>query len=406
MKKERRRVMPKVLCIKNIEIAKEQLKKLKVSTRGIDIMSPKAIHRIIKVSGIDSRAANIIKQEMLSRGGEAAAPWELYKMDLKKVDMILMGTLRQYEELCVKLELQPFGLPLLAQDIREALHNYDKKPSVIKAGRFELDLSSKTYVMGILNVTPDSFSDGGKFFDYTLAAEQGRRMALEGADIIDIGGESTRPGADPVSVDEELKRVIPVIEKLSTELDVPISIDTYKPQVAKEALEAGASIVNDVSGLRDDKMIELIAEKNVPVVIMHMKGTPRDMQINPSYDDVVSEVADWLDSQARKAISAGISRDNLLIDPGIGFGKTLEHNVEIIRCLSAFKSLGYPIVLGTSRKSFIGAILDLPVEERLEGTLATLAYGIIQGANIVRVHDVKEAVRVSRVIDAIKEEHA
>lgn len=392
---------PRVLCIRNPEDARKALKGLDASAQGIDIMMPKAIHRIIKISDIDSRAANIIKQEMLSRGGEAAAPWVLYKMDLRKVDMILMGTLRQYNALCEKLALQPFGLKALSRQIKDALNNYDKRPPVLEAGRFRIDLAQKTAIMGILNITPDSFSDGGRHFDYSVAVEQGRRMVEDGADIIDIGGESTRPGADPVSLEEELRRTIPVIEKLTGELDVPISIDTYKPEVARRALDAGATIINDISGLRDEKMVALAVERNTPAIIMHMKGSPRDMQKNPTYTDVVAEIADWLDQQAQQAIQAGLPGEKVLIDPGIGFGKTLEHNVEILRRLSEFKSLGYPIVLGTSRKAFIGAILDLPADERVEGTIATAVHGISKGANIVRVHDVKEVARACKLADAI-----
>ncbi|MCL6471300.1 MAG: dihydropteroate synthase [Firmicutes bacterium] len=393
---------PRVINIENHHVAEEELKKLRVSTHGIRIMAPKAIHRVIKISGIDPRAANIVKQEMLSRGGEAAAPWDLYKMDLHEVDMILMGTLRQFDELCQKLSLQPFGLPKLAQKIVTVLSNYDSRPPVLRAGRFTIDLSAKTHIMGVLNVTPDSFSDAGRFFERDIAIAHARQMVSDGADIIDIGGESTRPGAEPVSLEEELNRTIPVIEALAGKIDIPISIDTYKPEVAKMALDAGASIINDISGLRNEGMIKVAVEHNVPVIIMHMKGTPRDMQLNPSYEDVVAEICDWLDRQAEKAVESGLDRNKILIDPGIGFGKTMEHNLQIINRLAEFKSLGYPIVLGTSRKAFIGKILDLGPEERVEGTIASVVYGITQGANIVRVHDVINVARACKVADAIK----
>lgn len=393
---------PRVLYVKNMEAVEKALKGLHVSAKGIEIMAPKAIHHLMKVYGLDPRAANIVKQEMLSKGGEAATPWELYKMDTKSVDLILMGTLRQYDDLCGKLSLQPFGLPVLAQEIKKALFSYDEKAHILQAGRFSLDLSSRTHIMGVLNVTPDSFSDGGEYFDFSQAKEQAQCLVTDGADILDVGGESTRPGAEPVSLEEELRRTMPVIEELSGELNVPISIDTYKPEVARKAIEAGAAIINDISGLRDRKMIELAIEKNVPVVIMHMKGTPRDMQKNPTYNDVVAEVADWLDGRARQAITVGLPEDKILIDPGIGFGKNLEHNLELIRRLSELKSLGYPIVLGTSRKSFIGAVLDLPARERTEGTISSVVYGITQGASIMRVHDVKEVARAVKVADAIR----
>lgn len=394
---------PRVLQVKSLEEVQKALKDLHVSAKGIEIMAPKAIHHLVRIYDLDPRAANIIKQEMLSKGGEAATPWELYKMETRSVDLILMGTLRQYDDLCGKLSLQPFGLPVLAQEIKKALFNYDEKAHILQAGRFRLDLSSRTHIMGILNVTPDSFSDGGAYFDFSQAKEQARRLVADGADILDIGGESTRPGAEPVTLEEELRRTIPVIEELSGELNVPISIDTYKPEVARKALGAGATIINDIAGLRDEKMIGLAVEKNVPVVIMHMKGMPRDMQKNPAYDDVVAEVADWLDVQAQKAITAGLSEEKILIDPGIGFGKNLEHNLELLRRFSEIKSLGHPVVLGTSRKSFIGAILDLPAQERVEGTIASVVYGITQGASILRVHDVKEVARAVKVADAIRD---
>ena len=392
---------PRVLNIDSVESVREALKMMRVSPEGIDIMSPKGIYRLVKITGIDCRAANIIKQEMLARGGEAAAPYELYMLDAGKIDMILMGTAKQFEALLDKLSRQPFGLAALAEDIKKTLESYTKNPPMLHAGRFALELASRTHIMGILNITPDSFSDGGRYFSLEDALAQAKLMVSEGADIIDVGGESTRPGAAEVGLDEELKRVVPLIERLSAELDVPISIDTYKPEVARSALDAGASLINDISGLRDAAMIELATERNVPVVIMHMKGMPKDMQQDPVYGDVVAEVIDWLDGQARQAMAAGVAEHNIVVDPGIGFGKTLEHNLELLRRLSEFKSLGFPILIGTSRKAFIGKILDAPAEERLEGTLATIAYAISKGAGIVRVHDVKEARRVVAVVDAI-----
>jgi dihydropteroate synthase len=269
---------------------------------------------------------------------------------------------------------------------------------------FSFDLSQKTHIMGILNVTKDSFADGGLYFDKTSAIERAVQMVEEGADIIDIGGESTRPGSEPVNEAEELRRTIPVIEVLAKKISVPISIDTYKSEVAKRAIEAGASMVNDISGLRFDlNMPEVIAHYRLPVVIMHIKGTPKDMQRSPFYPALITEIIDYLSEGIRLAIQAGISEDMIIVDPGIGFGKTYEHNLEIIKNLSAFTRLKKPILIGVSRKAFIGKILgDLPVTDRLEGTAAAVAISIMNGANIVRVHDVKEMVRVARVADAIK----
>jgi dihydropteroate synthase len=265
-----------------------------------------------------------------------------------------------------------------------------------------LDLSSRTHLMGILNVTPDSFSDGGKFFQLEDAVKQGIGMAEEGADIIDVGGESTRPGSDPITIEEELSRVIPVIEALSKQVDIPISIDTYKSEVAKKALDAGAEMINDISALRfDPKMKEVAAEYQIPIVLMHIKGTPKNMQENPYYDDVITEITQYLKESSEIAEKGRIDREKIIIDPGIGFGKRLEDNLNILKNLRKFSILDCPILVGPSRKSFIGKILDLPVEERLEGSLAALAVSIMSGANMVRVHDVKESKRIACLVDAI-----
>lgn len=261
--------------------------------------------------------------------------------------------------------------------------------------------SNKTYIMGILNVTPDSFSDGGKFNQIEKAIIHAEKMAKDGADIIDIGGESTRPGAEFVSVEEEISRVIPVIEKIKY-LNIPISIDTTKSQVAEAAVKAGATIINDISGLNFDPDIAKVAAKyNIYLVLMHTKGTPKNMQINPHYDNLIEEVKEYLQNSIDVALNAGVARDKIIIDPGIGFGKTIEHNLELLRSLGKLKDFGYPVLLGTSRKSFISKIYDVPVEERLEGSLATVVAGIAQKINIVRVHDVKETKRAVLVADAI-----
>lgn len=274
--------------------------------------------------------------------------------------------------------------------------------SFSKMQKKQFNFFTHTYIMGILNVTPDSFSDRGEFFKVEDAVRRGIKMAEEGADIIDVGGESTRPRSEPVAIEEELSRVIPVIEALSKEIDIPVSIDTYKSEVAKGALEAGAEMINDISALRfDPKMKEVVAEYQVPIVLMHIKGTPKNMQENPYYEDVIKEIIEYLKESIALARDAGIKRENIVIDPGIGFGKRLEDNLNILKNLKKFSILNCPILVGPSRKSFIGRILDLPVEERLEGSLAALAVAIMNGANIVRVHDVKESKRVAGLVDAI-----
>lgn len=269
---------------------------------------------------------------------------------------------------------------------------------------FEFDFLKKTYIMGILNVTPDSFYDGGRFFNPQKAVEHALRMVDEGADIIDVGGESTRPGAQPVSIDEELKRVIPVIEALTKKISIPISIDTYKACVAEEAIKAGATIINDISGLRFDPEMAYIASKySVPVVLMHIKGTPKDMQKNPHYEALIPEIIEYLRESIIMAKQAGIDENMIVIDPGIGFGKLPEHNLQIIKNLREFCYLGKPILIGVSRKSFIGKVLNEPSpDKRLEGTAAAVTASILNGANIVRVHDVGFMSKIVKVADAIK----
>lgn len=260
----------------------------------------------------------------------------------------------------------------------------------------DLEGEGRVLIMGILNVTPDSFSDGGRFLSPDAAVERALVMEGEGADIIDIGGESSRPGAEPVSVEEELGRVLPVLERLRGRLRIPISIDTTKAEVAEAALRAGACIVNDISALRfDPAMAPLVAEFGAGLVLMHMLGTPKTMQQSPHYDDVVREVRGFLAERAQYAQSQGIPREAIAVDPGIGFGKTVEHNLELLRRLPELVELGFPVLVGPSRKSFIGALLGLPVEERLEGTLAACAVAVVRGADILRVHDVRQVRRAA-----------
>jgi dihydropteroate synthase len=269
--------------------------------------------------------------------------------------------------------------------------------------RLQQTVRQRTVIMGILNVTPDSFYDGGRYARAEAAVQRALQMVQDGADIVDIGGESTRPGSQPVPEEEELRRVLPVIEAVRGQVDVPISIDTTKSRVAERALQAGACMVNDISGLGfDPRMAEVVARHGALCCVMHIQGTPQTMQQNPQYEDVVRDISRYFEERLALAERAGIPRENIWLDPGIGFGKTVEHNLEILRRLREFTAFGLPILIGTSRKSFIGKILgDLPPEERLEGTAATVAIAIMNGANAVRVHDVREMVRVARMTDAV-----
>lgn len=385
--------------------AREELKRIGVDPRAWEILAQKALHLVVKVEKVSLPAANILKQEMLGLGGDAALARGVITGEAKSSDLLLLGNLRQLDKLSEKLSHQPFGLDGLAQDLKGTIEQYkEEKGYLLDCGGKVLDLSRRPHIMGVLNVTPDSFSDGGRYLDPQLALRRAEQLIEEGADIIDIGGESTRPGADPISLFEELGRVLPVVEGLSSTEGVIISVDTYKSQVAQRAIDAGAHLINDPSGLRfDSQMAQVIARAGAGLVIMHIKGKPKDMQVNPQYDDLMGEIYSWLDQGAQLALQAGVARERIVVDPGLGFGKRPQDNLVILRRLDELKGLGYPILIGPSRKSFIGEVLGLPVEDRLEGTAAAVALGVAKGAKILRVHDVKELGRVARMAYAIAE---
>ena len=377
---------------------------------GVERMTRKAECFVVKVHGLRTPAVLILKEEMLAKGGDCAIHRDAITHKVERSDCLLMGTEKAFAHVLADLRAQPFELARLAEEVETALENSkravpltpcdDELPDRLRP--FYSALRERTVIMGILNVTPDSFSDGGLHATPDAAIEHGLRMVEDGADVIDIGGESSRPGAEPLSVDDELARVIPVIEALAAKCQVPISIDTYKPEVARAALDAGASIINDIAGLADERMRTLAAERKAPVIIMHMQGTPRCMQENPVYEDVVSEIMAFMRERIALAVEAGLPEEYVILDPGIGFGKTAEHNLEILGKLRDFKSLGLPILIGTSRKAFIGKALGgVPPTERIFGTAATVALSIMNGANIIRVHDVKEMSQVARTTDVI-----
>jgi len=395
---------PRVLTIRNEEEIKEELERIGVSEEGRQILKGKGSFYLIKVEALSSQAANLLKQEMLAIGGDAAIKKEVVSFAVKRSDVLLMGTEAHYRKIIPRLRRQPFGLAIVSSQIKQTLGNFKKDDFTIPLGDKLLNLARKTAIMGVLNVTPDSFYDGGRYTRQDKALRRAEQMIEEGVDIIDVGGESTRPGSERVGLEEEIKRVIPIIEKIRENFDLPISIDTYKAEVARQAIEAGANMVNDISGLRfDPKLKEVVAKCDVPVVITHIKGTPKDMQDNPQYGCLMGEIISYLRESIRMAEEAGISSNKIIIDPGIGFGKTTEHNLRIIKRLPELKSLGKPILIGASRKSFIGNVLKLPVSERLEGSLAVASLSVFQGANIIRTHDVRETRRVVDLIRAIME---
>ena len=397
------RFNPRVLDVDSLAEAYARLDELRPSDDGRAIMAPKMVARVMRVDNVDTRAAHILKQNMLSIGGEVSLPREVFGGGGDRVSAVISGNLKHYRLLISKLKRQPFGLKTLAAELEQVLGpSRGEAARTLRLGGREYDLGKRTLVMGVVNVTPDSFSDGGRFHDAATAVGHALRLEEEGADILDIGGESNRPGSDFISVEEELRRVLPVVTEVAGRAGVPLSIDTTKAEVARLALAEGCAMVNDISAMRlDEGMLPLVVEEKVPFCLMHMQGLPKDMQVKPHYDDVVGEVAAFLRERAEAAEAGGADPGGIMIDPGIGFGKNLEHNLELMRRLDELKSLGYVLVLGNSRKAFIGRILGLPEGERVEGTAAGVALGIAGGADIVRVHDVKEMVRVCRVADAI-----
>lgn len=376
----------------------KEFERIRVSPEGIEIMKEKGDFILLKVDGLSARAAAILKQEMLAKGGEAALGKDLAYLGNGEGAALLMGTKAQYRRLLSILPRQPFGLARLAKELSEVIEAAATPPPSLTVKGREFHWGKRTYIMGIINVTPDSFSGDGllnrrRLRDSVLA--QADRFMEEGADILDVGAESTRPNARQIPAAEELNRLLPVLEVLAKESPLPISVDTYKAAVAEEALESGADIINDIWGLQaDPEMATAVAKHKAPVIVMHN-------QESCVYHDLMLEIANFLYKSIEIAEAAGIPKERVIIDPGIGFGKTVEDNLSVIERLHELKALGCPVLLGTSRKSVIGKTLNLPVTERAEGTAATAAAGIMRGADIIRVHDVKEMTRVARMTDAI-----
>jgi dihydropteroate synthase len=380
----------RLLAVRSSAEAERELAAIHVDPFNIRNMAPKMVHRLLLLEGVSGREGSLLKQEMLSLGGDAALSGSVVEGDYSG-SVIIMGTEKQLRRLCSRLAEHPFGLPSLAADIRRMLDIEANPPTSWDIGARTLDLSRRPCIMGVLNVTPDSFSDGNRFFAAEKAVERALAMEEEGADIIDLGGESTRPFARAVDESEELRRVIPVIEQLAGRLSIPLSIDTYKSTVAEKALAAGAEIVNDISALTfDDRMAEVVAAAGAGLVLMHTRARPSVMQKETDYGSIISEISAFLRQSLARAESAAVAKERVVIDPGIGFGKSVAGNLEIMRRLGEFKAIGCPILVGTSRKSFIGQVLGRESGERVFGTAATCALALANGASIFRVHDVRE----------------
>lgn len=351
--------------------------------------------QMVHVESLTVEQARLIQHMMQACGGDAFISTR--HASGGQAEMLLMATRAQLDEALQRIAQEAADLSEVAEEVREvwSLRERLAMRRELVCGKHVLPLGERTLVMGILNVTPDSFSDGGKFVDLDRAVAHARAMVEAGADVIDIGGESTRPGSVPVGAAEELDRVLPVIRALSEHLDIPLSIDTYKAEVADRAIAAGAHLINDVWGAkRDRRMAEVAARRQVPIILMHNREEPR-------YEHFFTDFIRDLRESVQIALDAGVSHDQIILDPGIGFAKSLEQNLEAMRRLDDLVGLGYPVLLATSRKSMIGKVLDLPVEDRLEGTAATVALGVAKGCHMVRVHDVKEMKRVTTMMDAM-----
>ncbi len=399
----RQRVMmgyyPRIMVLHNLDDIRREMALFGITQQSQELEASKSLAAMLKIEKLPPKKAKAIVDS-----AKAVGISTYLKVDGRQADaqLLIVGSLDKLHSLALKLA-DPSFYALLGKQIHEMLHDCNHHDFKLHCGAYTLNVGQRTHVMGVLNVTPDSFSDGGKYLNPDNAIAHAKELVAQGADIIDIGGESSRPGSEPITVEEELDRILPVLEGLLDEVAVPLSVDTYKAQVAEAALRLGAHIINDISGLRfDPDMAPLIAQYGVPVVIMHIRGTPQNMQQHPSYTSLMGEITEYLQQGIELACTAGINPEQIIIDPGIGFGKTVDHNLHIINRLSELKCLGKPIMVGTSRKSFIGQVLGAAPEQRQAGTAASVSCAISKGAHIVRVHDVASMVRVARLTDAIK----
>ncbi len=385
------------------EIARE-VERTASDPEGVGIMTRKGRTLLVRLEGIPLKAAPLLKQEMLSLGADSAHAKGVADLSVEQTAVVLLGTPGQYAHLIPKLRRQPFQLKAVAEALETVLANFSRShPRPLRGLHRSITLGSSTVVMGVLNVTPDSFSDGGLFDQPDVAVARGLEIEAEGAQILDVGAESSRPGALPVSAEREIERLRAVLPSLHDRLQIPISVDTQKPEVARAALDLGADMVNDVSGLRDPNMRQVIARAGAPVVVVHMRGTPATMQSNLVYADLRAEVYGFLARAVADAVRDGIGPDQLLVDPGLGFGKSAPQSFDLLRHLSEFRSLGCPVVVGASRKSFLNPTLGgTPASARAEASVAAAVVAALGGASIVRAHDVGPTVRAVAVADAVR----
>ncbi len=393
-----------LIKINSIKQARELIKSTGADEASIPLMDKKMLNLSFKIYGCKFYHANLLKQEAISVGADCAISKHAITAKVKHSDCLLFGDIKRLSILGEKLKKQSFTyLNELGRTLEKFLFEYFESDYIFQANGKIYNLKDKFAIMGILNITPDSFFDGGKYNSIDKALKKAEQIIVDGADIIDIGGESTRPGADAVDADKELRRVIPVIKAIREKFqDIAISIDTYKSQIAKESIDAGADIVNDISGLSfDEKMLDLLSYNNCGIIAMHIKGEPKNMQKNPHYEHLIYDINYKFGAILDKAKEYGIDKKRIVLDPGIGFGKTYPDNLKIINNISSFKIFGRPILVGASRKNFIGAILDNDPDDRLYGSLAAHISAFINGASIVRTHDVKATKDALKTAESI-----
>lgn len=394
----------RVLQVEGIgEIARE-LERTESDPEGVALIARKGRTALVRVGDVSLKASPLLKQEMLALGGDAAHARGIADHSAARSVVVLVATVGQYRRLPEKLDRQPFHLSEIGRAVEVAIGNYSRRaPRTIHGVHRPIVLGDRPRTMGVLNVTPDSFSDGGRFLETSAAVAQAENLVAEGADVLDVGAESTRPGAVPVSPEAEWKRLGPVLTALQGRIALPLSVDTRHPEVAGWAVDAGADWVNDVGGLRDPEMRRVIAKTGAAVVVLHMRGVPATMQSDTEYTDVRDEVFGALASATNLAIADGVDPDRILVDPGLGFGKSAEQSLELLEHVGEFRSLGYPVVVGASRKSFVGiAAGGLPVEQRREASVAAAVLGAIRGADLLRVHDVRSTVDALTLIAAAR----
>ncbi len=397
----------RVLALPTRADALRELARIGVRPPADQWMADKLTALPVRLENVDGRAAGLLKQELLGLGGDCAVHQRVAAFDREPRPILLLGTRRMYRRLLAKCRMQPFGIRAIGEELARVLALGEREESApLHTPRGPLELGRRCLVMGIINMTEGSFSGDGLARGDTAEAvrsalEQARRFAATGADLLDVGGESTRPGAPEVAEEEELRRVLPTVAALREAVALPISVDTRRARVAREAVAAGADIINDIWAGRQEGMLEAMAELGVPVCLMHMQGTPQTMQDDPRYEDVMTEVYGFLAERVEAAVAAGVREEQIIVDPGFGFGKLPEHNLEIVRRLRELRSLGRPVLLGPSRKATIGRILNRPADQRQWGTAALVALGVANGADIVRVHDVEEMTQVVQVAQAV-----